>query len=400
MLSDLRVLLGRPTNNVKAGLVGMPNVGKSTTFNLMCNMSVAAENFPFCTIDPTEARVEVPDPRFTTLVEKWVPKSVIPAYLQVMDIAGLVKGASSGEGLGNAFLSHIAATDAIFHIIRVFEETDEGDMAIHVEGDVDPVRDLEIISKELRLKDIAAVEKVIDPLAKEVGRDGKAKDKKDRLEITQKVLKVLKEDDKDIRFESWNAKETDVINDLHLLTAKPALYLVNMSEKDFIRKKNKWLAKLKAWIDENRPGEKMIPYSAGLEAKLFDMGSDEERAAYLEERKIEGVPPPQSQMSKLIKEGYHTLQLVHFFTCGHDEVRAWTIREGWKAPQAAGTIHTDFERGFIKAETYNYADWIAAEMDVEGVKKAGKYKTEGKEYVVKDGDIIFFKFNVTAEKKK
>ena len=397
---EKRVLLGRPTNNVKAGLVGMPNVGKSTTFNLMCNMSVAAENFPFCTIDPTEARVEVPDPRFTTLVEKWVPKSVIPAYLQVMDIAGLVKGASSGEGLGNAFLSHIAATDAIFHIIRVFEETDEGDMAIHVEGDVDPVRDLEIISKELRLKDIAAVEKVIDPLAKEVGRDGKAKDKKDRLEITQKVLKVLKEDDKDIRFESWNAKETDVINDLHLLTAKPALYLVNMSEKDFIRKKNKWLAKLKAWIDENRPGEKMIPYSAGLEAKLFDMGSDEERAAYLEERKIEGVPPPQSQMSKLIKEGYHTLQLVHFFTCGHDEVRAWTIREGWKAPQAAGTIHTDFERGFIKAETYNYADWIAAEMDVEGVKKAGKYKTEGKEYVVKDGDIIFFKFNVTAEKKK
>jgi len=397
---EKRVLLGRPTNNVKAGLVGMPNVGKSTTFNLMCNMSVAAENFPFCTIDPTEARVEVPDQRFTTLVDKWVPKSVIPAYLQVMDIAGLVKGAASGEGLGNAFLSHISATDAIFHIVRVFEETMDGDVAVHVEDEVDPVRDLEIIAKELRLKDVAAVEKIIEPLAKEVGRDGKAKEKKDRLEITQKVLKVLKEDDKDIRFESWNAKETDVINDMHLLTAKPALYLVNMSEKDFIRKKNKWLAKLKAWLDENRPGEKMIPYSAGLEAKLFEMGSDEERAAYLEEKKLEGVPAPQSQMGKIVREGYHTLQLVHFFTCGHDEVRAWTIREGWKAPQAAGTIHTDFERGFIKAETYNYEDWIAAEMDVEGVKKAGKYKTEGKEYVVKDGDIIFFKFNVTAEKKK
>merc|ERR1712129_165017 len=179
-------------------------------------------------------------------------------------------------------------------------ETDDGDGAIHVEGDVDPVRDLEIISKELRLKDVAAVEKIIDPLAKEVARDGKAKEKKDRLEITQKILKVLREQDKDIRFETWNTKETDVINDLHLLTAKPALYLVNMSEKDFIRKKNKWLAKLKAWIDENRPGEKMMPYSAALEAKLFEMGSD--------------------------------------------EVRAWTIKEGWKAPQAAGTIHTDFER--------------------------------------------------------
>merc|ERR1712129_234748 len=197
---------------------------------------------------------------------------------------------------------------------------------------------------------------IIEPLEKEVKRDGKAKEKKDRLEITQKVLNVLREQDKDVRFETWGTKETDVINDLHLLTAKPALYLVNMSEKDFIRKKNKWLAKLKAWIDENRPGEKMMPYSAALEAKLFEMGSD--------------------------------------------EVRAWTIKEGWKAPQAAGTIHTDFERGFIKAETYNYAEWMAAEMDVEAVKKNGKYKTEGKEYIVKDGDIIFFKFNVTAEKKK
>jgi obg-like ATPase 1 len=318
----------------------------------------------------------------------------VPAFLQVMDIAGLVKGASSGEGLGNAFLSHIAATDAIFHIIRVFEETADGDMATHVEGEVDPVRDLEIIAKELRLKDVAAVQKIIEPLKKEVGRDGKAKEKKDRLEIITKVLDVLDTQDKDIRFESWNTKETEIINELHLLTAKPALYLVNMSEKDFVRKKNKWLPKLAAWLKENRPGEKMMPYSAALEQKLFEMESDEERAKYCEESKTE------QQMGKIVLQGYHTLQLVHFFTCGHDEVRAWTIREGWKAPQAAGTIHTDFERGFIKAETYNYAEWVANEKDVGKVKEAGKYKTEGKEYVVKDGDIIFFKFNVTAEKKK
>jgi len=374
--------------------VGMPNVGKSTTFNLLCKMSVAAENFPFCTIDPTESRVEVPDARYKDLITEWKPKSEVPAFLTMFDIAGLVKGASEGEGLGNAFLSHIAATDAIFHIIRVFEETQDGEAATHVEGEVDPIRDLEIIANELRLKDVAAVEKLVDPLKKEVARDGKAKEKKDRLEITEKILAVLKDEKKDVRFTTWNNKETDVLNDMHLLTAKPAMYLINMSEKDYIRKKNKWLPKLHAWISENRPGEKMFPYSAGLENKLFEMESDEERAKYLEEQKTT------SQMNKIIVEGYHTLQLVHFFTCGPDEVRAWTIRDGWKAPQAAGTIHTDFERGFIKAEVYNYSDWAANEKNVEKVKSAGKYMTQGKEYFVKDGDIIFFKFNVSDPGKK
>jgi obg-like ATPase 1 len=387
-----RVILGRPGNNVRAGIVGMPNAGKSTTFNIMCNMSVPAENFPFCTIDPTEARVQVPDPKFEKLCEAWKPKNEIPAFLTVMDIAGLVKGASEGEGLGNAFLSHIAATDATFHLCRTFEQTSDGEDATHVEGEVDPIRDLEIIANELRLKDIASLEKIVEPLKKEVGRDGKAKEKKDRLETTVKLLDWLK-DGKDIRFGSWNNKEIDVLNEYNLLTAKTGIYLVNMSEKDFLRKKNKWLPKLKAWMDENRPGEAMIPYSAAVELKLFEM-DDEAKKAYCEENKT------QSMMSKIVLTGYHALQLIHFYTAGADEVKCWTIRDGWKAPQAAGTIHTDFERGFIKAEVYNFDDWIAHDQKEAAVKESGKYRQEGKMYEVKDGDIIFFKFNVTTDGKK
>tara|TARA_B110001452_G_C15183622_1_gene411095 strand:+ start:112 stop:1308 length:1197 start_codon:yes stop_codon:yes gene_type:complete len=386
-----RQLLGRPGNNIKAGLVGMPNVGKSTTFNLMCNMSIPAENFPFCTIDPSESRVEVPDPQFKELLSAWKPKSEVAAFLTVFDIAGLVKGAAEGAGLGNAFLSHISATDALFHICRTYEETADGDVATHVEDSVDPVRDLEIIAGELLAKDIAFVENVRGPLAKEVGRDGKAKEKKDKLEATDKILDYMKAGN-DVRFGTWNNKEIDVINEYNLLTSKPALYLVNMSEKDFLRKKNKFLPKLHAWITEKRPGEKMIPYSAAMEQKLVDFSEDEKKA-YLEENKIT------STMDKIVVEGYHTLQLIHFYTSGADEVKCWTIRKGWKAPQAAGTIHTDFERGFIKAEVYAYKDWKEL-GDVDKVKAAGKYRTEGKEYVVQDGDVIFFKFNVSDPGKK
>jgi len=264
---------------------------------------------------------------------------------------------------------------------------------VHVEGDVDPIRDLEIIAAELRQKDIAHMSKQLDPLRKEVARDGKAKEKKDRLVIAEKIYEWLTVTGKDVRFGEWNNKEIDVLNDFNLLTAKPGIYLLNMSEKDFARKKNKWLPKLKAWVDDNRPGEKMIPYSAALEQRLFDMGSDAERAAYCEEHKVA------SQMTKMILEGYHTLGLCHFYTCGADEVKCWTIRQGWKAPQAAGTIHTDFERGFIKAEVYKFNDFLELGSE-QAVKDAGKYKQEGKNYVVQDGDIIFFKFNVTTDKKK
>jgi len=391
---EKRAILGRPTNNVKAGVVGLPNVGKSTTFNIMCKMSVPAENFPFCTIDPTEARVEVPDPEFKELVEKVKPKSVVPAYLSCFDIAGLVKGAADGEGLGNAFLSHISACDAIFHVVRTFEDTADGEKATHVEDSVDPIRDLEIIRNELRLKDVATIEKYREPLAKEVGRDGKAKEKKDRLEIIDKILEFVKVQEKEARFGEWNAKETDVLNDLFLLTSKSALHLVNMSKPDFLKQKNKWLPKIKAWIEDQRPGEKMVFYSATMEAELVELPDDEARQKYLTENKT------RSQINKIVQEGYHTLQLVHFYTSGPDECRCWTIRDGWLAPKAAGTIHTDFERGFIKAEVYNWKDWKENDCSEAAVKEKGKYRQEGKNYQVKDKDIIFFKFNVTADAKK
>jgi len=321
---------------------------------------------------------------------------VIPAYLTCFDIAGLVKGAAEGAGLGNAFLSHISACDAIFHVVRTFETTADGEAATHVEDSVDPIRDLEIIREELRLKDVAAMEKLIEPLKKEVGRDGKAKEKKDRLEIMNKIYDWVAVQKKEARFGEWNAKEVDVLNDLMLLTSKSALHLVNMSEPDFLRKKNKWLPKIKEWIEKERPQEKMVFYSASLEAKLLEMESDEERAKYIAENKT------QSQIGKIVIEGYHTLQLIHYYTSGPDECRCWTIRKGWKAPQAAGTIHTDFERGFIKAEVYNFKDWEANNCSEAAVKEAGKYRQEGKNYDVQDKDIIFFKFNVSdpGAKKK
>jgi obg-like ATPase 1 len=373
-----RVILGRPTNSLCMGIVGLPNVGKSTLFNLLTKLNVPAENYPFCTIEPNEARVSVPDDRYEWLVDHWKPASKIPACLQITDIAGLIRGASTGEGLGNAFLSHIRAVDGIFHVCRIFEDAD----VTHVEGNIDPMRDLEIIFEELILKDTEVVEKHLEGFER-LARQTKDKKKLQELDTLQRVHAVLKEK-KQIRFCEWKANDIEYLNTLQLLTAKPAAYLVNMSEQDYFKKGSKWLVKLKKWVDEHG-GEPMVPFCGAFEAKIFEMGPEEVQKYCEQNKTVSSIP-------KVIKTGYQTLDLIHFFTCGADEVRAWTIRRGTKAPQAAGTIHTDFEKGFICADTMKYEDYKEHGSE-PAVKAAGKLKQEGKTYVVNDGDIMFFKFN-------
>jgi len=314
----------------------------------------------------------------------------VPAFLNVVDIAGLVKGASEGQGLGNAFLSHVGACDALFHLCRAFDDTD----VTHVEGEVDPIRDLEIISNELRLKDLAYLEGAIDKVEKLALRGGD-KSKKPELEVLQKVKDLLTEG-KFVRQHDWHEKDVEILNKHLFLTAKPIVYLVNISEQDYIKKKNKWLAKIKTWIDEHDAGGSLIPFSGAFELKVIDM-DEGTKADYL---KQVGVP---SALDKIIKTGYKALCLEYFFTSGKDEVKAWTIQKGTKAPQAAGRIHTDFEKGFIMAEVMKVGD-LQELGNENAVKGAGKYRQQGRNYIVEDGDVILFKFNagagLTTAKKK
>ncbi|KAE9419232.1 hypothetical protein Angca_004827, partial [Angiostrongylus cantonensis] len=382
-------LLGRLGTNLRIGILGLPNVGKSTFFNVLTKSQAQAENFPFCTIDPNESRVPVSDTRFDWLVNHYQPVSKVPAYLNVTDIAGLVKGAAEGQGLGNAFLSHVSACEALFHLLRAFEDDD----VTHVEGDVDPCRDLEIISNELYAKDLQALSGSLEKIEKLVTRAGDKSLKVDH-ETLLRVKKDL-EEKKPIRLDSWSEKEIEVLNKYLFLTAKPIVYLVNLSEKDYIRKKNKWLPRIKEWIDNNDPGATLIPFSGAFESKLLDM-PDDEREKYLKENQTS------SNLDKIVHSGYKALQLEYFFTCGKDEVKAWTIQRGTLAPKAAGRIHTDFEKGFIMAEVMKVADLMEL-GDENKVKAAGKYRQQGKTYVVEDGDVILFKFNagagLTATKK-
>ncbi|CAF1217270.1 unnamed protein product [Adineta steineri] len=373
-------LIGRAGANLKMGIVGLPNAGKSTFFNILTKSSVPAENFPFCTINPNESRVPVPDARFDFLVQHYEPLSKQPAFLNVTDIAGLVKGASEGQGLGNAFLSHIKACDGIFHMVRIFDEAD----IIHVEGNVDPIRDIEIIHDELRLKDLELAKKVADDLEKKVVR-GNDKSLKADYETLTKVLSILKDEKGNIRMNDWNEKEIEVLNKHLFNTSKPMIYLLNMSEKDYIHKKNKWLGKVKQWIDEHDVGATVIPFSANYEYRLVELPDDEREKVIKEE----GAP---SALEKIILAGYRALQLCYFFTSGKDEVKAWTIQVGTKAPQAAGRIHTDFEKGFIMAEVMKYEDF-KEHGNENTVKAEGKYRQQGKNYTVEDGDIIYFKTN-------
>uniref|UniRef100_A0A4W3IG64 Obg-like ATPase 1 n=2 Tax=Callorhinchus milii TaxID=7868 RepID=A0A4W3IG64_CALMI len=381
-------IIGRFGTTLKIGIVGLPNVGKSTFFNVLTKSQATAENFPFCTIDPNESRVPVPDQRYDFLCKYHKPASKVPAFLNVVDIAGLVKGAHAGQGLGNAFLSHISACDALFHLTRAFEDDD----IVHIEGNVDPVRDIEIIHEELRLKDEELIMPIIDKLEKVSVRGGDKK-LKPEYDIILKVKNWLKDEKKGVRFyKDWNDKEIDVLNKHLFLTSKPMLYLVNLSEKDYIRRKNKWLIKIKEWVDKNDPGAVVIPFSGTMELMCQEM-SEEEMRKFLEQNKT------QSSLSKIIKTGFSALQLEYFFTAGPDEVRAWTIKKGTKAPQAAGKIHTDFEKGFIMAEVMKFEDF-KEEGSESTVKAAGKYRQQGRNYIVEDGDIIFFKFNTPQQAKK
>jgi len=377
---EVKAVLGRFSSHLKIGIVGLPNVGKSTLFNTMTKCAVPAENFPFCTIEPNSARVNVPDDRYNWLIDLYKPKSKVSAFLEVVDIAGLVKGAAEGAGLGNAFLSNISAVDGIFHVLRAFDDTE----VVHVEDRIDPVEDIEIIAGELLAKDLARIGDKLEDISKKT-RGGISKEQKEEIAIVEKIKETL-EAGTEIRKATWTTKEIDFLNTMGFLTAKPVVFLVNLSEKDYKRKKNKWLLKIHEWIQKNSPGDVMIPYSGALESMLVEMPEDEGKA-YLDEIKTTSALP------KIVKTGFASINLIYFFTAGPDEVKCWQIRQGYKAPQAAGTIHTDFEKGFICAEVMRF-DELKELGSENAVKAAGKYKQEGKNYVVGDGDVIFFKFNV------
>mmetsp|Transcript_17438 Transcript_17438/g.27862 ORF Transcript_17438/g.27862 Transcript_17438/m.27862 type:complete len:392 (+) Transcript_17438:98-1273(+) len=380
-----KVMFGKPKNNVTIGLVGLPNVGKSSTFNLLGKLQVPAENYPFCTIDPSVTSVIVPDERFDHLVEMWKPKSEVQAVLAVTDIAGLVKGAAEGKGLGNEFLSNISAVDAIFHVVRKFP----GKKVEHVEGDIDPTRDLAIIRTELQKKDTERVKGALEAEQKKIRSRKPNKEEEMKLGALQKVIDCLAAG-QDIRFGDWLSKEVAYLNQFNFLTAKPVVYLVNIGMKAFKEGKGPG-KKITKWVEENTPGEPIIGYSAKYEQAYAKL--DPEKQAKLVKKGVGSVIP------QIIWAGYRALNLIHFFTTGKDEVRAWSIRKGKKAPQAAGVIHGDFEKHFIKADCYNFEALKECGSEA-AVKAAGKLRGQGKEYVVADGDIILFHHNAGGAGKK
>ncbi|KAL1407726.1 hypothetical protein Q8F55_007159 [Vanrija albida] len=387
VVEEKKIILGRPGNNLKIGIVGVPNVGKSSFFNTLSKTDLGkAANFPYATIDPEEARIPVPDERFDWLASVYKPSNKIPAFLTCIDIAGLTAGASTGAGLGNAFLSHVRAVDGIFQMVRAFDDAE----VIHVDGDVDPVRDMQTISTELRLKDIEWVEKAIEVQKKAVRSTGSVsladKAKREELATMERIHAHLL-DDKDVRKGTWTNKEVETINSLTLLTAKPITYLVNLSERDFVRRKNKYLPKIKAWIDENNPGDQLIPFSVSLEERLVNLS--EEEAAEEGDKLGLGKKNP-SQLGKITTAGYASLDLIRYFTCGPQEVRAWTVRNGIKAPAAAGVIHSDFENKFVCGEIMSYKD-LKEHGTEAAVKAAGLLRQQGKTYEIIDGDVCYWK---------
>lgn len=364
---------------LQAGIVGLPNVGKSTLFNALTAAKAEAANYPFCTIDPNVGVVTVPDPRMDQICSFVKPQSVVPTAMEFLDIAGLVAGASKGEGLGNQFLANIRQTDAIVHVVRCFEDPN----VIHVNGSVDPLRDIDVINTELMLADLDSIEKRLKKIEKTalVSKDAKLKTE---YGIVKKVFDALS-DGKPARQVQVEDAEAQTYRELHLLTAKPVLYVCNVSEDDFVGGNSPLVKK----VQERAASENNLAISicSSLEAEIAQLALDE-RTEFLASM---GVTEP--GLFRLIREAYQLLNLITFFTAGEKEVRAWTIRKGTKAPGAAGVIHTDFEKGFIRAETYACQDLFTYKSEA-AVKEAGKYRLEGKEYVVQDGDVLFFRFNV------
>ena len=362
------------------GIVGLPNVGKSTLFNCLSSAKAESANYAFCTIEPNVGIVEVPDKRMDALSAIVSPEKIIPATMRFVDIAGLVRGASTGEGMGNKFLTHIRDTDAICHVVRCFEDEN----IVHVDDTVDPIRDVETIETELIFKDVETVEKRFDK-AKKMSKSGDATEKK-AFELTEALLAHLNTGAPARTFEI-GADETkkNIIRDLHLITIKPTLFVANVDEEGFDPSTNKHLAALQKMTEER--GDKLISVCAKIESELAEL-DDEERADFLESLGLES-----SGLDRLIQAGYKLLGLSTYLTAGVKEVRAWTIPEGATAPQAAGVIHSDFERGFIKAEVIWWEDYVELEGEA-GCRAKGKLALQGKDYVVRDGDVMHFKFNV------